>query len=60
MKKKNRRNDLARKKPKGYDTYVNKDGVICCENFDIYGLGSRTLPNHKILKEKEKRQPRAL
>ena len=33
------------KKPKfkGYDTYVNKDGVTCIKNFNPYGLSRQTV-----------------
>ena len=33
------------KKPKfkGYDTYVNKDGVTCIKNFNPYGLSKQNV-----------------
>lgn len=42
-----RRNKLTKTKPsgyKGYETYTNKEGVTCCRDFDVYGLGIRSTP----------------
>ena len=40
----NKRNKITKIKPdnyKGYDTYTNDQGVVCCTNFDPYNLGAR-------------------
>ena len=40
----NKRNKLVKIKPsgyKGYETYVNDQGITCCKNFDVYNLGAR-------------------
>lgn len=38
-------------KPKGYDTYVNDDGVVCITNFNPYNINTQTISKPKTVLE---------